>query len=987
MASATKIIQRRRRREERRQAVQARTRLWVGVVLALTLIFVVLPGIALAGGAVVLYAQAVRDLPEPLDTIYLDPIVGPTQLYDRTGQALLFSVQDPLGDERAWVSLESLPPHVTEATLLMEDPDFLTRPRAGVMSALVKLWQNALNGPLPMEPTLTGRLVRGAILSSGEFASAADREREIALVAEINRRYAPEAILEWHLNTNFYGNEAYGIEAAAQVYLGKSAAGLTLDEAALLAAIPLAPQYNPLDNEVAARGRQDDVLRALLQAEKITSEQYDFAVTTQTPVLQAGGQLPEIAPNFALYARRQAKDILDSLGLDGARLVSRGGLNIITTLDLDLYYQSECVLRAHLNRLAGDTTPVQTLDGRSCDSAIYLPPLNAVALQTPPDAGALAILDVQTGEIRSMVGPVTEALYQPGLTLQPFVYFEGFRTGETPAEMVLDIPRPLPGAVEGLIYTPTNPDGQFRGPVNLREAMSAWLLPPAVQIANEKRLDNILGRAHLMGLNSLDANARYDLSLLERGGQVAVLDMAYAYSVLASLGEMRGVQVEPIGRGYRGRNPVAVLRIEDANGQLLWEYAGDQYEPDCAAASNCTELFPDELGYLVNHILADQTSRARVLGQNRVHVLDIGRPAALVNGTTSDRRDAWTIGYLPQVVTAVHLGRADQNGMTIEPLNSDGSAPVWRALMDYLINRDALPPEGWPQPENVTELVVCERSGLLPNGVCPTRREIFIRNIQPARQDTYWQAFDLNSQTNQLATVNTPASLRSERVYFIPPAEALDWWQANNQPLPPTEYDTVSRPELLGAATLLQPAPFAYVGGVVDVRGSLDPTNMQFYQLAYGSGLNPAEWIQIGPQQTEYTRGATLGTWDTSGLDGLYSLRLTVVLSDNTLESDVRQVTVDNLPPTVNLSATQPVYRWPDDRVISLTAEVVDNLAIERVEFYYNGEFIGIDEEWPYGFEWDITRTGVERFGVVAFDAVANQASAEITVEVVRAGS
>ncbi|MBZ0301669.1 MAG: transglycosylase domain-containing protein [Anaerolineae bacterium] len=985
MASATQIIQRRRRREERQQAKQARLRMWMLLVAALGTILVVVPGVTLAGGALMMYIQATRTLPEPLDTIYLDPIVGQTRLYDRSGQTMLFSVQDPLGDQRTWIPLESLPSVVVDATLLMEDPDFLTRPRPGLLPALVKLWQNALNGPLPIDPTLTGRLVRNAIVQPGEVVTAAEREREIALVAEINRRYSPEQILEWHLNTDFYGNEAYGIEAAAQVYLGKHAVDLKVDEAALLAAIPLAPQYNPIDSDVAARGRQDDVLRALVQAKKITSEDYDFAVTTQTPVLDAGGQLPDIAPQFALYARRQAKDILDALGLDGARLVSRGGLRITTTLDLDLYSQAECALRAHLNRLAGDSTPVQTLDGQPCASALYLPPLDAVTLQSPPDSGALTILDAQTGEIMSMVGPVAEVAYQPGPTLQPFVYFEGFRTGETPADMVLDIPRPLPGAVEGLIYTPANPDGLFRGPINLREAMSAWLLPPAVQLANEKRLDNILGRAHLLGLNSLDENARYDLSLLERGGQVSVLDMAYAYSVLSSMGDMRGVQVDPIGRNYRGRDPVSVLRIEDASGEVLWDYAGDQYEPDCAAASNCTELFPEELGYLVNHILADQTTRARVLGQNQVGVLDTDRPAALVNGSTSDRRDAWTLGYTPRIVTAVHLGRSDGASMTIDALDRDGSAPVWRAIMDYVANRDALQPEDWPRPENVADLVVCERSGLLPNGVCPTRRELFIRNIQPTRPDTYWQAFDINSQTNQLATVNTPAGLRSERVYFIPPPEAMDWWEANNQPLPPTEYDTVSRPELLGGATLLQPGPFAYVGGVVDVRGSLDPTNMRFYQLAYGQGLNPLQWTQIGPQQTEYTRGASLGTWATTGLDGLYSLRLTVVLSDNSLETDVRQVTIDNQPPTVTLTSTQSVYRWPGDRVITLNADVTDNLAIERVEFYYNGEFIGTDEEWPYGFEWDISRTGTERFGVVAFDAVANQADAEITVTVERA--
>jgi hypothetical protein len=286
--------------------------------------------------------------------------------------------------------------------------------------------------------------------------------------------------------------------------------------------------------------------------------------------------------------------------------------------------------------------------------------------------------------------------------------------------------------------------------------------------------------------------------------------------------------------------------------------------------------------------------------------------------------------------------------------------------------------------------MVCERSGLLPNGVCPTRREIFINAIQPNRVDTYWQSFDINSQTNQRATVNTPAGLRSERIYFVPPDDALDWWEANNQPLPPTEYDTVSRPELLGAAALLAPAPFAYVGGVVDVRGSMDDSNMQYYQLAYGQGLNPEEWVQIGGQQQAFTRGASLGTWDTSGLDGLYSLRLTVVLNDNSLETDVRQVTIDNQPPTLVLSAgdeAQTVFRWPDDRTVSLNAEVVDNLAIEHVEFYYNGQFIGTDEEWPYGFEWEITRVGTETFSAVAFDAVGNQANADLTVEVVRADS
>ncbi len=990
MASATRIIQRRKRRQARQSARQRRLSLWlIGGLLAFGLL-VMLPGSITAGGAYGMYWRSANLLPQPQDTIYLDPTVGPTRLYDRTGTELIYAVQDPLGTAREWLTLDSLPPYVVPATLLMEDPNFLTAPPPGLFQTFIELWRNLLYGPLPPNPSITARLVRNVIAPPGEFPTAFDREREIALVNAIHQQHSPHTILEWHLNTNYYGNEAYGIEAAAWVYLGKQAADLTLDEAALLAAIPPAPQYNPFDNEVAARSRQDDVLRTLLQAGEINTVDYDLATSTHTPLQASGGQLPSLAPDFAVYARRQAVDILNAQGRDGARLVSRGGLRIITTLDLDLYGQSECLLQTHLARLRGDLTPQTTPDGGECRAANYLPVERDLSVVSPPENGALVVLDVYTGEIKSMVGAAPIASYQPGPALQPFVYFEGFlRGGRTAAEMVLDIPFPYPGAVEGLIYTPENPDKQFRGPLNLREAMAAGLLPPAVQVANQRGIDNVLLRAHQLGLNTLDVSSRYDLSLLERGGTVSLLDVAYAYSVLSSMGEMRGLPTEPVARNYRVRNPAAVLRIEDSTGAVLWEYGGDQYEPDCAvAAAICTPVYPEAVGYVMNHILADQVARARVLGTEAVSILDVSRPAAVVNGMTSDDRDSWTVGYTPQLVTGVHLGRGDGSAMTLDAFGLRGAAPVWQALTRYAHERDTLPVLDWVRPADVVDAQVCERSGLLPNGVCPVRSEIFVQSIQPSRVDNYWQAYEINSQTGQRATVNTPEGLRSSRVYFVPPQEALDWWQANNQPLPPIEYDAVSRPQAIGTAAILQPEAFAYVGGMVEVRGTLDTSDMQYFQLSYGQGLQPDEWVQIGQQQT-VLNGATLATWDTSGLNGLYSLRLNVVLNDNSIESDVRQVTIDNTPPTLTLNAGEPgrIYRWPTEQVIALNAEVLDNLAIDRVEFYANGEFIGTDTEWPFGFEWDITRTGREVFTAFAYDQVGNQSSAEIAVEVVRTGS
>lgn len=978
MTSTAHIIRRRRARKARRGAVQSRTNAWLSLAAALALLLVVLPvGIAV-GGALVIYQLAIRDLPDPTAAGALDPAVGLTELYDRSGTVLL-SARAP-ADPADWVPLSSLPDYVLQATLVAEDPDFLATTRFSPLETFSRLWRSLLAGPLTPDASLTGRLVRNVIAPQPDLVTADAIAREVALVAEINRRYAPADILEWHLNTNYYGSDAYGIQAAARAYFGKSAAALTLDEAALLAAIPLAPQYNPVDNEVAARSRQADLLRAMRTAGLITGDQFEQAAATQTAVLTLDPAL-QIAPEFAVYARRQAESILDASGRDGARLVARGGLRLVTTLDLDLYYQSECSLRAWLAQSQGGSAPVQALDGSPCLGAAYLPPRSRPVGAAPPDTGALVIIDAATGEIRSLVGTAAAVAYQPGVTLQPFVYFEGFRSGLfSPGSMVLDIPRTFPGAAQGLIYTPANPDGRFRGPVNLRDAMSAWLLPPAAQVARQQGLDNILRVAHRIGLNSLGEDGRYDLSLLERGGRVSVLDMAYAYSVFAALGDMRGVPVEPIGRGYRQRSPVAVLRIEDASGAVLWEYGPEQAE------LNKVGVFPPGVGYLINDVLSDATVRQQVLGEGRT--VPFSRPAAVVSGLAGDGVESWAVGYTPQIVAGVRLGRTDGAAMSLDALGLDGAPAVWRAVMEYLHQRDNLPPALWPRPGDVAEGPVCARSGLLPNAVCPAHSEVYLAQFPPREVDTYWQAVEINSQTGQLATASTPAELRTQSVFFIPPPEAADWWQANNLPLPPTEYDTVSRPERFSSVQILQPAPFAYVGGVVDIRGTLDPTNMQYFQLAYGQGPNPSEWIQIGERQTEFRRGATLGQWNTAGLSGLYNILLTVALNDNSRESRSVLVTVDNTPPTVSLAAGEPgqIFQWPGDQIVPLAAEVQDDYSVARVEFYHNGQLLGADETWPYGFEWKITRTGTERFAAAAYDVVGNRADVEITVEVVRSG-
>ncbi len=972
------IIRRRRNRKQRKQTQRSSTRRWNGLLFGSLFLLVVLPAITFLGLAGFLYARAVSFLPTAAETVYQDPSAGVTQLFDRREETLLFAITDPLGDSRLWQPLEELPESVAEATLLMEDSDFLTSNGFSLTQTVGALWQYALGGFVPQDQSITGRLVRNALLPIAKSRSGLDDALlEIALVAEVNRRYTPRAILEWHLNTNNYGNDAYGIEAASQVYFGKPAVQLALDEVAMLAPIPLSPQFNPFENENASRGRQSDLLRNLLSTSAVSREEYDAVVSRFTPLRTDLLQLPLLAPEFSLYARTQARNILNRLGLDGAQLVSRGGLKIITTLDVALYEESSCLMQAHLARLSGGAP------ASACSSLGYLTAPFNNDTSRPPNTGASVTMDVQTGEILSMVGSVTTVSHQPAKMLYPFAYLEGFRGGEfTPASMVFDIPQQFPGAADGLIYTPENPDGEFRGPVNLRVAMAGGLLPPTASVADARRVSRVLNTAHIMGLNSMDENV-YDLSVLEGGGQASVLDMAYAYSVFATMGYMQGVDTDPIARNFRARNPVAVLRIEDAQGRVLWAY------DDVQKSLSRTNILGENFSYLVNHILSDSETRRQVLNIDDT-ALNIARPVALMNGVSTDNVDNWTIGYTPQRLTAVHLGRTDDAPTSLSVHALEGSATLWNAIMRYAHERDGLQVAGWARPSDVVEYTVCERSGMIPRPEveCPKRNEIFLRQVPPYQTDTFWQAVTINSQTRQLATFNTPTNLQVKEVYFVPPQVAMDWWKGNNLPLPPTEVDVASRPSVIKAVEIFIPADFAYIGSGVDIRGSIDTSaqSLSSFQVSYGQGLNPTQWFNIGELQTEFREGVSMGVWNTEGLDGLYTLQLTATFADNTRDTDFVQVTIDNVAPTIQLLAGEPdqAFVYPRDTVIPILANVSDNLAIERVEFYQNGQLLGVDSDYPYGFDFSIQRTGVETFTAAVFDQVGNTATTELTLNIGR---
>jgi membrane carboxypeptidase/penicillin-binding protein len=997
MPPATSII---RQRQARRLRTTKGTRRVQRAAAATGLTFVlvlVLIGAGVAGALATVYAYFTRDLP-PADALSaaFDPsnseFFQTTRIYDRTGQHVLYEVIDPRGGDRQYIAYNAIPRSVISATVAIEDKTFFTNPGYDLVGIARALVSNLRGQPIQGGSSITQQLVKNTLIPFEERAerSYERKVREILLAAEITRQYEKEQILEWYLNTNFYGNLAYGIDSAALVYFGKHATELTLAEAALLAAIPQSPGLNPIDAPDEARQRQEIVLAVMVEEGFITPAQAEAArsepLTIQPPVKR----FDLLAPHFSVYVRQELARMY------GEDLVNRGGLKVITTLDLDLQRQAECVARTQIARLSGaDPNSVVPAEGQSeCAAAAFLPPIRE------SDAGvdhhvtnaAVVVLRPDTGEILALVGSVdywnpaisgsfniaVDGLRQPGSSFKPFTYLEAFRLGTAPASMVLDIPSEFPLS-DGTTYAPENYDRQFHGPVSLRTALARSYNIPAVQTINRVGVDNVIRRAHQLGINSLELG-QYGLALTLGGGEVTLMDMTYAYGVFANMGVMAG-QAVPADAGrpeFRTLDPVSVLRVEDRFGNILREFSQPQ-----------TQLvLSPELAYLINDVLADNEARLAAFGRgNPLELPD--RPAGAKTGTTNDFRDNWTLGYTPQRAVGVWVGNADNTEMKAVT-GLTGAAPIWHAVMQYALQ--ALPPLGWERPPGIVTVRVCEPSGLLPTPECQrTRDEIFIQGYEPPAPDNVWQTVVVNRETGKRATACTPAELQEARVYMILPPEAARWIESTGLPQPPAEYDALGGTCVATSnAAILFPAPFSYLRGTVEITGTAKGDNFAYFWVDYGPGLFPDTWTKIEGNRGEQIENGVLQAWNTAGLDGLYTLRLVIVKNDPNggpfiFENSAVQVTVDNQPPAVTLLTPSPgqAYRLSSADPVVVQAQVQDNLSLARVVFFVDGLQVDVTGVPPYSTRWTPTAAGTYRLFVRAYDAAGNFTNTEtVTVTV-----
>ena len=536
--------------------------------------------------------------------------------------------------------------------------------------------------------------------------------------------------------------------------------------------------------------------------------------------------------------------------------------------------------------------------------------------------------------------------------------------GFTPATMLLDVPTTIDlKDSPNPTYTPENVDKKFHGPVQVRQALSNSMNVPAIKTIQYTGVDAVLETAHKMGITTLNRKGWYGLALTLGGGEVKLLDMAYAYGVFANQGVMAGVPVLPENRrpGHRTLDPVAILRIEDADGNLLEEFREPQKR----------QVISPELAYLVTDILADAVARAPIFG-NTLR-LPGGRPASVKTGTTEDLRDFWTVGFTPELTVGVWMGNADNTKLT-GGYSSTTTGPIWENFMAAVLGDSPATP--FPRPAGITTAIVCVPSGLLPGEHCQKKRaEIFLRGQVPTEQDNLYKVFRIDKTNGKLASDETPPEEVEEKVYLMLPQEAQEWAEEHEIEQPPTE---LSDRHFLASAAITTPSAGSLVSGTLVVLGTAAGDDMEQFIVELGEGAQPTAWTLLTPPRKHPLKNTVLANYDVRQLNGLYTLRLTVQRTRDAPEVVAIPIIMDNIKPVVRLltPATDALLVMDPAQpstVFGIQAEARDENGIAAVEFYVDGVLVGMTPSYPYAFQWKLD-PGPHVLYAVAVDEAGNTA-------------
>ena len=696
---------------------------------AFALIFLLVAGVAFA---LYEYAAIASTLPSVADLRTHASQFETTRILDAKGN-LLYEILDPTAGRRTYVRLQDISPYMIAATLATEDEDFYTHPGFNVMAIVRAFTQNTSSGEVVSgASTITQQLAR-ALLFTPEEASQQSylrKVREAILASEITRRYTKDEILELYLNEIYFGNLAYGVEAAAQTYFGTTAGQLTLGQASLLAGLPQAPSvYDVYTNRGAVLLRHQAVLSLMV---KLSAEENCIYVSNNVQrvcvsveeAASAGLQMldysfssPDVQmryPHWVQYIKSLLEAQYDP------QTIYRSGFTVYTTLDPDLQDLAQETLSRHVAELA---------DKHVGSGAL-------VAIR-PSDGYILAMVGSADFYNEAIDGQINMAISprQPGSSIKPLTYTAAFEKGWTPATLIWDVESEFPPSGNPddprPPYIPNNYDNRFHGPVTVRSALANSFNVPAVKTLNFVGIydnpdttepEGLVAFAHRMGITDLNRED-YGLALTLGGGEVKLLDLTNAYAIFANQG--------------RRVRPVAITRIIDHDGNLVYE----------APAPSVEQVIRPEHAYLITSILSDNAARQPMFGANSV--LNLPFSVAAKTGTTDDFRDNWTLGFTPDLAVGVWVGNPDNTEMQ-GTSGLTGAAPIWAEVMQAAIVRLAGGnPAPFVQPSGIVEKVICAISGTEPSRYCDDqRRELFAVDQPPLDADEdLWQDLLIDTWT------------------------------------------------------------------------------------------------------------------------------------------------------------------------------------------------------------------------------------------------
>ncbi len=852
------------------------------------------------------YIAVASELPAPGELASHASDFETSYILDAEGNVLYELIPSDAGRRRR-VSLEEVSSLLVQATVATEDRNFYQHPGfdpIGIVRAIVQNLQE--REMVSGASTITQQLARALLLSPEERAqkTAKRKIREIILAAEITRRYSKEEILEIYLNEIYYGSLSYGVEAAAQTYFQKSASDLNLAEASLLAGLPQAPaSWDPFVAPELALGRQGQVLALMVEARYINPADAEQAAVEMAE--RIGLLVPPHVDmrhrHFVHYARQELEDRL------GPQSAYREGIRVHTTLDPSLQATAEEVVaeyRPHLANWGANNTAL-------------------VAVQ-PATGHILAMVgsaDFHSEEIDGQVNMVL-AGRQPGSAIKPLTYVAAFERDWTPGTLIWDVATTFTDEW-GQTYTPKNYDNRFHGPTLVRWALANSYNLPAVKTLKFVGVCDFIQRANELGISSLRDTgcetigkpSEHGLALTLGGGDVTPLEMVGFYATLAN----NGSRVPP----------VAIARIEDLSGNVLYEHSP---EPE--------QVVRAEHAYLINDILSDNVARLPAFGlNNRLEFSD--RWVAAKTGTSgtdeNDVRDGWTIGHTPQLAVAVWVGNTgDATGSAPMASKASGymvASPIWRTFVERAL--EGQPAVGFPRPEGIVQSEICADSGARPSADCPPERrrwELFATGQPPlGAEHDFYRRIGLDLWTGLEANEHCPENVEEELFVVIEHEGGRRWveetaagqqWAAERDIAfeeRPGDSPTRLRQPPAGSCTadtprprvrLTTPADGQTVTGELVFHGQVTAPNLTAYRVDYGVGPDPIGWGLVQDRVAAVVEAGELARWDTTKTaDGDYTLRVVIFGPRNRAGEEIRYehrlyIDVFNPTPTPTMTPT-----------------------------------------------------------------------------------